>query len=153
MKGNKDTGGQATDSKRRQKVMSFIQSLLCCFHDGLSFSEQHKFPTRILKFSALLPRQRRCAYASVWKIPRCVWEMGQAAFTAKHSTEPVTASCKELHFQGEGTCRQCWEGRRGRRGYFLATGCQSLLRVEWTNQIPLCSIWIFKGDTPKHVCF
>lgn len=147
MKGSKDTGGQATDSKRRQKVMSFIRTLLCCFHDGLGFQSSINSPKESLN-SQPSCQQSEDAYASVWKSPKCLCEMGQAASAAKQSAEPVRASCRGLHFQGEGTCRQCREGRRGRQGYIWQQDTRVCL--EWNKQIRLLSTLC--GYLKRHFC-
>lgn len=146
MKGSKDPGGQATDSKQRQKVMSFIRTLLYCFHDGLSFQSSINSPQESLH-SQPSCQQSEDACASVWKSPKGTCEMGQGASAAKQSAEP-RASCRGLHFQGEGTCRQCWEGRRGRRGYFWQQDARVCL--EWNKQIRLLSTqW---GYLKGHFC-
>lgn len=108
--------------------MSFIGALLCRFHDGLRFQSGVNSPQEFFN-SQPSCQESEDAYASVWKSPKRMCKMGQATVTAKHR-EPVPASCRGLHFQGEGTCRQCQEGRRGEARVVLATGCQGLRRVE-----------------------
>lgn len=98
-------------------------------------------------------QEREDEYASVWKSPKCMWEMGQAAVTAKQSKDPVTASCRGLHFQDGGTCRQYWEGKRGRQGYFWQQDVRVCL--EWNKQIRFLSAkcGYLKGHTQTCLLF
>lgn len=128
-------GTQQQTPKGGKKVAFFRGALSCRVHDGLRFQSSLSSPQEFLN-SRPSCQESEDAYASVWKSPKCMCEMGQAAFPAKHS-EPVPASCRGLHFQGEGTCRQCQEGRRGRRGYFWRQDARVCL--EWNKQIRFLS--------------
>lgn len=76
-------------------------------------------------------------------------EMDQAATAAKESAGPVRASCRGLHFQGKGTCRQCREGGGWvRQGYFWQQDARVCL--EWNKQIRFLSTqW---GYLKRHFC-
>lgn len=78
----------------------------------VKFLEQHKFPSRILKFSALLPRKWRCVCICL-EIAQMHVRNGPSSLHCQTVHNPATGSCGGLHLQEEGTCRQYWEGTRG----------------------------------------
>lgn len=125
MKGNKDTGGQAIDSKRRRKVTPFVQSLFMLLARWVRFSEQHKFRTRILKFSALLPRKRRCVYICL-EISQMHVRNGPSRVCCQIVHRASPSLMQRTSFSGQKHLQTMLGREEGEARVFWATGCQGL---------------------------
>lgn len=109
--------------------MSFIRTLSCFFHDGLSFQSSINSPRESLN-SQPSCQESEDACASVWKSPKCMCKMGQAAFIAKHSEEPRHSLMQRTSVLGRRHLQTMLGREEGEGRIFLATECQGLVRVE-----------------------
>jgi hypothetical protein len=138
IKGIKDTGRPDNREGRRRKVVSLIDVLLCCVHDGLSFQNS------INSLQESLNSQPSCqesedVYASVWKAPKCLCKTGQAATPAKHSAEPIALMLWRASF-GDLKAPADNAGTTTRRRFFSGSGMPGYAWNginKWTNSSQL----------------
>lgn len=96
--------------------MSFIQKLLCCFHDGLSFQSSINSPQESLN-SQPSCQQSEDVHASVWKSPKCMCEMGQAASDASWR-RPSQPHAEDFIFRAKAPADNMGKGGGGGKDIF-----------------------------------
>lgn len=144
MKGNKDTGGQATNSEHRQKGHVIYTDSFMLLLWWVKFSEQHKFPPQeSLNSQSSLPAKWRCVCICLEISQMHVWNGPsshgcQRVGRARQSLMQRTSFSGQRHLQtmsGRG-----WGYGVGgwvRQGYFWQQDAKVCL--EWNKQIRFLS--------------
>lgn len=115
--------------QKEAKGQVFYTNSFMLLSRWVKFLEQHKFPTRILKFSALLPRKGRWVCICL-EIAQMHVRNGPSSLHCQTVQGSSHSLMQRTSFSGRRHLQTILGREEGEARVFLATGCQGLLRME-----------------------